>query len=93
MEIICSTTTYFQDLTITIKVPSPSALPSFFLCYSSRPGLVLSWIGVLTFSARAKKEDKPSNIIHGNSIDLNTLDIKPTNIFFYPPGEDIERRD
>ena len=54
---------------------------------------MLSWIGVLTFSARAKKEDKPSNIIHGNSIDLNTLDIKPTNIFFYPPGEDIERRD
>jgi hypothetical protein len=50
-------------------------------------------VDMLTFSARAKKEDKPSNIIHGNSIDLNTLDIKPTNIFFYPRGEDIERRE
>jgi len=92
MEVICSTTTYFQDLTITIKVPAPSTFLAF-LRPSSRLGLVLPWIDMLTFSARAKKEDKPSNIIHGNSIDLNTLDIKPTNIFFYPPGEDIERRD
>jgi hypothetical protein len=37
-------------------------------------------------STRSKKEDKPTAIIHSNAIDLNTLDIKPTNIFFYPPG-------
>jgi len=44
--------------------------------------------GYANDSARAKKEDKPTSIIHGNSIDLSTLDIKPTNIFFYPPAAD-----
>ena len=41
----------------------------------------------LMYSARAKKEDKPTSIIHSNAIDLKTLDIKPTNIFFYPPED------
>lgn len=46
----------------------------------------------LTGSARAKKEDKPASIIHGNAIDLSALDIKPTNIFFYPPTDGTEDR-
>ena len=45
---------------------------------------------VLIFSARTK-EDKPTSIIHGNAIDLSTLEIKPTNIFFFPPEVDAEK--
>jgi hypothetical protein len=41
-------------------------------------------------STRSKKEDKPTSIIHSNAIDLNTLDVKPTNIFFYPPDNGTE---
>jgi hypothetical protein len=43
----------------------------------------------LTSSARGKREEKPTSIIHGNAIDLNTLDIKPTNIFFSSGNGDI----
>jgi len=39
-------------------------------------------------SSRTKKEDKPTSIIHSNAIDLNTLDIKPTNIFFFHPDNE-----
>lgn len=45
---------------------------------------------VVNNSARLKKEDKATSIIHSNAIDLKTLDIKPTNIFFYPPDEVTE---
>jgi len=44
---------------------------------------------LLTSSARGKREDKPTAIIHGNAIDLNTLDIKPTNIFFSSGNGDL----
>ena len=47
---------------------------------------------VVNDSARVKKEDKVTSIIHSNAIDLKTLDIKPTNIFFYPPGDGSEDR-
>jgi hypothetical protein len=43
----------------------------------------------LTSSARGKREEKPTSIIHGNAIDLNTLDIKPTNIFFSSGNGDV----
>jgi len=43
----------------------------------------------LTRSARGKREEKPTSIIHGNAIDLNTLDIKPTNIFFSSGNGDV----
>jgi hypothetical protein len=43
----------------------------------------------LTSSARGKREEKPTSIIHGNAIDLNTLDIKPTNIFFSSGNGDL----
>jgi hypothetical protein len=36
------------------------------------------------FSGRSKKEDKPTSVIHSNAIDMSTLDITPTNIFFFP---------
>jgi len=45
-------------------------------------------------SGRAKKEDKPTSVIHSNAIDISTLDIAPTNIFFFPQdgnGEEARR--